>query len=494
MSERNRVPPHRDEPPRWLQRATVLHLGTLGVVLAWWFGGQSPGARQALLWWGTVGGTLFLAGVLDALRSHRRGGLASVAFHLWPLLLFEILVLASVLNPSMTAVEQGGATFLLAGDPPVPWLPSSARPAASLREVWQFNGIVLSCFNAFLLVRRRRLLRQLLAVLAANALVLAILGTFQKLVGAGGLWFGLVESPQPRFFATFVYHNHWGAFTLLNTAICLGLLFRAWQRSDHRDIWHSPLTAGAVGTLLLVATIPLSGSRSSTVLAAILLLGALAHAMWRIRRERRAQGRAAAAPVAGLIGAAAVAVAAIGYIGRDVIVQRARVTNEQLAAARSSAPASPDRNDYAGTRLRLYRDTWRMAMERPVTGWGLETYATVFATYDTSPYSVAYGQRIRPRYTEAHSDWLQSIAETGFVGTALLVALGCAPLWTARRRLLASPLITYLLAGCGLILLYAWIEFPLANPSVMAGFWCCLYVAARYAMLDPAGRNGQTNR
>jgi O-antigen ligase len=147
-----------------------------------------------------------------------------------------------------------------------------------------------------------------------------------------------------------------------------------------------------------------------------------------------------------------------------------------------------------GTRLRLYRDTWRMAMEHPYTGWGLETYATVFGTYDTSPYSVWYGQRFRPRYTEAHSDWLQAIAETGFVGTALLVALGAAPLWVARRRLFASPVAAYLLAGCGLILLYAWVEFPLANPSVMIGFWTCLYVATRYAVLDHAARNGQTNR
>jgi O-antigen ligase len=484
----------RADPPQWLQRAVIAHLAVMIVGLSWWFGGQAPAARQALLLWGTAGGLLFLAGLLSALQSGRAALASTVLLPLGPLLLFDALVIASAFNPSMTPINREGATYFAVTDPPFAWLPSSARPSLSLRELWQFNGIVLSCFNAFFLVQRRRLLRQLLAIAAGNALLLAVFGTFQKLIGADGLWFGLVESPQSRFFATFIYHNHWGAFTLLNSAICLGLLFRAWHRDTHRDIWHSPLTAGAVATLLLAATIPLSSSRSSTLLAAALLMGALAHALARIVRERRAQQRSAAAPVVALSLAALLAVSGIAYLGRDVIAQRARITGEQLAAARESDPASVNRGDYVGTRLRLYRDTWRMAMAHPYTGWGLETYATVFGTYDTSPYSVWYGQRFRPRYTEAHSDWLQAIAETGFVGTALLVALGCAPLWVARRRLLASPVTRYLLAGCGLILLYAWVEFPLANPSVMVGFWACLYIASRYAVLDHAARNGQTKR
>ena len=48
----------------------------------------------------------------------------------------------------------------------------------------------------------------------------------------------------------------------------------------------------------------------------------------------------------------------------------------------------------------------------------------------------------------------------------------------------APSIPAYLLAGCALLLLYAWVEFPFANPSVMIGFWTSLYVAARYATLD----------
>ena len=74
----------------------------------------------------------------------------------------------------------------------------------------------------------------MLFILTVNALLLAVMGTFQKLAGAPGLYFGLQPSPNEAFFATFIYHNHWGAFILLSTAAALGLLFHYARRTDHR--------------------------------------------------------------------------------------------------------------------------------------------------------------------------------------------------------------------------------------------------------------------
>ena len=36
----------------------------------------------------------------------------------------------------------------------------------------------------------------------------------------------------------------------------------------------------------------------------------------------------------------------------------------------------------------------------------------------------------------------------------------------------------------GLVLLYAWVEFPFANPAVMLTFCATFYCALRYAVLD----------
>jgi hypothetical protein len=50
-----------------------------------------------------------------------------------------------------------------------------------------------------------------------------------------------------------------------------------------------------------------------------------------------------------------------------------------------------------------------------------------------------------------------------------------------RRRRRFESLPRALLAGCGLVLLYAWIEFPFGNTAVALTWWLCFFVCLRYA-------------
>lgn len=456
-----------------LELAVAIHFSVMTVFTSWAFGGQIHWAREVLLVWGTLGLFLCIFSVALLARRHHSSPLPFFR-HLWPLLLFDLCVGVSCWNPNFRHFLRDGVPYFAIQTPPHLWLPSTARPDLSLHELYQFNAIVVSAFNLFLVLGNRRILRSVLFVIATNGVVLAIFGTFQKLVGAKGLWFGLVKSPNEHFFSTFVYHNHWGAFTLLNMGVCLGLLFHFIRRGGHRDVWHSPVTVGATATLFLAASVPLSTSRSSTLLIAVFLFVALVHLLVRLIRRRRDVNESAVLPVVGIILSATIALAAIMYIGRDVITQRVQLTHQQIEQAK--ADTSPN------ARIQLYRDTWRMAADRPWFGWGLESYADVFRIYNTAKYPVKGGWR--PFYAQAHSDWLQSLAETGFVGTILLVLLGWSPVLSVPWRKMESVLPRYLLAGCGLILLYAWLEFPFANPSVMIAFWGCLYAGVRYAQLD----------
>ncbi|MES1169041.1 MAG: O-antigen ligase family protein, partial [Oleiharenicola lentus] len=312
-----------------------------------------------------------------------------------------------------------------------------------------------------------------------NAVVLAVFGTFQKLSGAAGLWFGLVPSPNKHFFSTFIYHNHWGTFTLLNTAICVALLFHYHRKGGHRDIWHSPVLLGAVATLLLAISVPLSASRSCTVMVGLLLTGALVHFLLRVIHRRRELRQSAALPAAGIILCALLAVVGTGYLSRGVISQRAQLTSEQLTRLSSEGTLT--------SRLILYRDTWRMASEKPWFGWGLESYAHVFRVFNTQ--RTTESQWWIVFYAEAHNDWLQSLAEVGFVGTTLLALLVLLPVGSVPWRRVGSVVPRYLLAGCALLLLYAWLEFPFANPAVMLTFCAVFYCAIRYAELDAAPRH-----
>ncbi|MFI5335199.1 MAG: O-antigen ligase family protein [Opitutales bacterium] len=468
----------RHRPGGALDKAVLLHLGVLTVVTAWAFGGQSPAARIWLHVWVSVGmALLFVA--LAVLENNVAGIRRRALLDLWPLLLFDLLALAGLFNPTLRVVLREKISYFMLVDPPHAWLPGCSRPDLAFHQLWLLNGIVISAYNAFLVLRSRRELRQLLVLVVVNAVGLAIFGTFQRLVAAPGLYYGLVKSPQSYFFSTFVYHNHWSAFTLLNTAVCLGLFFHTLRRSDHRDIWHSPVLAVAVAALLLAATVPLSASRSGTVLICLLAGGALVHLLVRLLRQRRSLHESIVLPAAGIALAGLLAAGAIAYLARDVIAQRARLTTEQVAHMRQE--------DRLNSRLVLYRDTWRMAMERPWFGWGLESYGDVFRIFNTQRAVESwFGQ---PYYRAAHSDWLQSVAENGVVGTGLILLLGLLPLRHSSWRRLSSTLPLYLLAGCGLVLLYAWVEFPFANPSVLIAFWTALYVASRYAILDREAQN-----
>jgi O-antigen ligase len=459
-----------------MEKLVLIHFGTLIVFTSWAFGGQAPWVRQVIAGWGAIGVILFFAASWLYVRP------APERFHpawrwLWPLLLYNLVVVAGCFNPSFKEVVIAGQPSLVLGEPR-PWLPSSARPLLALRELWHTDVIVLSTFNLCLVPRNRRTLRHVFFILGVNAVMLAVFGTFQKLTGARQLWFGLVPTPNLKFFSTFIYPNHWGAFTVLNTSVCLALLHHFLRRGGQRGFWHSPMLLGAVGVLLLAATVPLCGSRACTALLAVLLGGALTHLLLRLIRRRRENHASAALPVAGIVLAAALALAAIGYLSRDVIAERARLTTEQVASAAK-----------AGTlisRLTLYRDTWRMAAEKPLFGWGLQSYPHVFRIFNTQR-TVETWWWI-PFYASAHSDWLQSLAETGFTGTLALALLVLLPLRAVRWRRVGSVLPRYLLAGDALVLLYAWFEFPFANSAVLMTFCATFYCAIQYARLDLQGQ------
>lgn len=464
-------PESHKTPLEPLEIITLVHVAALTIVGSWAFGGNADWSRTLLSWLASLGGLITLTALQSPL-TRRDGGRRPLRW-LWPLAAFNLLVFASSFNHSFREVTDGLRTLCVPTEPN-PNFPSSARPLLALRQLWFFDGVYLSCFNLAFVIRQRRALRSLLLVLSANAVVLAVFGTVQMLVGSTGLYFGLQKSPQRFFFSTFVYHNHWGAFILLMTALSVGLVFHFARRRESRDFWHSPALGGLVAILLLASSVPMSGSRSTT-LAVLGLLGlATLHWIVRLIRQRRAYHESVALPLiltfAGIGGA--------GYFAYDfarpMIELRFNHTTRQVAQIREWGSF--------GSRAVLYRDVLHMASIKPWFGWGMASFPTVFHLYNTQKISKVDG--LPNLYNDAHSDWLQALAEHGYVGTTLLALCGLLPLWYRRRALFQSPLTLYLLLGCGLLLLYAWVEFPFGNGSVIIAFWTCFFCAVHYGRLD----------
>ena len=450
-----------------------MHVAALLVGASWAFGGGADWARTLIAAWGSLG-LLIMAG---ALRNHTARGESFRQPLRWliPFVGFNALVLLSCLNPSFSERVFAGQSMLAETGAAHPHLPSTARVATSLEHLWLFDAIYVSCFNLVLAIRRRRALRLLLLIAVGNALLLSIMGTFQKL-GSEGLYFGLVAPPNARFFATFVYGNHWAAYIVLLVAACIGLVFYSVQHATEEPFSGSPLAIGAISILLMALTPLLAGSRAGTLLMTALLGAAIVQVLWRIRKRRRTAGESAAPPILALASCVVVAIGAAGYLGRGALQERWQDTQGQWRAG------------IMGERSKLYADTCHLAAQQPLFGWGLGSYDKILQLLRPRPLEA--NRQYEHSYVDAHSDWLQSLAEVGVVGTILLVLCVLWPLVSSRALRLAGPLPAYLLGGCGLIVLYAAVEFPFGNPAVVIAFWICFFGAIQYVRLSARARTG----
>jgi O-antigen ligase len=121
-----------------------------------------------------------------------------------------------------------------------------------------------------------------------------------------------------------------------------------------------------------------------------------------------------------------------------------------------------------------------MAVAKPWFGWGMASYPFIFTMFNTR---VSGSDGLPVFYHDAHSDWLQSFAEHGLIGSALLASSVLVPLIVLRFRPIRSQLAGYLMGGCGLVLVYAFLEFPFGNFAVVLVWWLCFMVSIQYTRL-----------
>jgi len=463
------------QPSLLRERDVLVHAGITGVASALLYGGMAPHGEwiiAALA--GPSIGFLFS----EARERHARGdraGLARLLRWLAPFLFLGLLVLIGSLNPSHreTFLYDG---LVLRPLPHIPWLPASARPLDSLRTFCCLGGLALTGLTLAFCVHTRAGLRRLVLVLVCNASALSVLGTLQHQSHAVGPYFGATPSPNPAWFATFFYYNHWGAFATLSAAAALALVFQSLQENHPRGWLHGKGPSLTLAALLVGATAPLSGSRSATALMAALTLSAIVVALRHVYQAgARHSRRRALAGVAVLATLMAVAATLISLQSRDVLARRFEDTLQQIAGA-SAGPA-------AFGRPALYADTWQMAADKPLFGWGLESFGPIFTRYS----------RFRPgrdglriAFEDAHSDWLQSLAEIGFIGTTALFLAAVIPLAETLRHKRPDAFSGWLFGGCVLVAAYAWVEFPLACPAVVGLWWLLFFAALRHLQLSPA--------
>ncbi len=253
-------------------------------------------------------------------------------------------------------------------------------------------GVVMMVAN---LVRDPRWLLRLWWTVGLAGGSIALLGLMQKASGAGMIFWRETDQPLQTFFATFYYHGNAGAFLNLTLPVTVGLAWRSFRRSRApvvRALWLTLAVSNVVAAFA-------NTSRMSQALAAgmlFVLAVALVPKVFGLARARFEWPTAVAGTLAICLAIYAV-------------VQTSRVDRalERWDNFSESMPAD--------ARWNAAKAAWNAVPEAGWVGFGPGTFAAVF------PYFTAgAGENLSGRWIYLHQDYLQTLLEWGWVGSALL--------------------------------------------------------------------------
>ena len=139
-----------------------------------------------------------------------------------------------------------------------------------------------------------------------------------------------------------------------------------------------------------------------------------------------------------------------------------------------------------GTRLNIDRDALKMFAAKPITGWGLGVFPTVYPQFRSFPTNFFIN--------EAHNDYLQLLVEMGGLGFAVMLWF----LWALYRHGIRKlknwaedtngALALAAMLGVSGILVHSFVDFNLQIPANAALF----YVLCALAAMD--SQFGKTRR
>ena len=393
----------------------------------------------------------------------------------WAGVVLLALITVQALNPAWHYARDD-ASWWLEPVRHVPWLPTGIDAPFERSSPWRalvvLGSLWLQLGAIWIGLRRRESFGRLFTVLTINAVLLAVLALAQKVTGAKEI-FWTYRSSNESFVASFIYPNHASAYFNLMVAVSLGL---AWQRyrqvrAGRTDIAGARLLTGAAVLCGIAVVFTFSRAAIVLLLGFALAIGAVI-AVRRITSREHASDHPEFLPLAFAL--ALGLGAGLGSLGADRLrVRFAPLFSDPAATALSRQVAS--------------QATAEMFLDRWIWGWGAGCFRHAFPLFARDHPQIYGDDSTGRKYWEhAHNDLLQFPAELGVVGIA---PLGFVALWAARRlirrKFWRQPLGLSGIAGCGLTLLHASVDFVFQNPAVLVTWSGILIVLLRWPEAEP---------
>lgn len=329
--------------------------------------------------------------------------------------------------------------------------PGSAGSADyALSLAWMLRATALLavvCFTAELAQRLVWLLRLWSAIAVAGGSI-ALLGLIQKGTGARAIFWQPMTGPEfPTFFAAYYYHANAGAFLNLVLPVSGGLVL--WTTARQSSPWAR---AACLSTFVLILVAVFSNtSRMAQVIGVILIIAmiaAVARPAWQMiaRAEKLTL-------LAGLV-VVIVAVLAVAQAAHlDQPLRRWQILSEQFPT---------------DARWLAYRAAIAGLGDAGWFGFGPGTFRAVFPHYQERVTNLDGTWRF------LHDDYLQTILEWGWVGSAAIaviffggIAAGIRSYFTGRTSSNRQRIVVVcaVLALIG-VAVHALVDFPLQIMSV----------------------------
>lgn len=220
--------------------------------------------------------------------------------------------------------------------------------------------------------------------------------------GLGGTpskhWFYIGPPEAPTFGRAYIAQ---GAFLVISSVYLIGVLIHRFadRTKDALDLRLVAITL-AIATMMLVV-LNLGGRTGYLLLVAGVML-------WVLKLLQEREWRLAL----GLLLSVLVVIAGFFGISPKVIDRvQAAITDVELYQESEALTSQ-------GLRLRFWEAGIRMGFERPLTGWGIGSYAEVFSRDKRQPIEIA---NTRP---QPHSEYVLQFVQGGGVAFLLFTALG----------------------------------------------------------------------
>ncbi|HEX8498008.1 MAG TPA: O-antigen ligase family protein [Actinomycetales bacterium] len=322
---------------------------------------------------------------------------------------------------------------------------------AARAVAYGYGSVAFVAVAAFARTPARRLL-------ATGALALVVL---DQLAQSWLAWWGS-QDPTRMLTGSFNWHNQYGIFCGAGLVVCAGVAVLSMTGRVRA-------AAVAVGSVLLTGLLG-SASRGSVLLVAV-ALGLLLVIALRAVGPARAVVRLTGFVVAGL---------AVGLLLRSPLFFATwsmpwapLVSRSVLDPAAPSGAFQPATGN-ASARFSMWDAAWRLFLDRPLTGWGLETYGERSDRY--MPPGIT-------RSVDPHNELLRAAAEGGLIQVLPLLAVllvaaavGLVHLWRVLRvpaRASADAGRVAALLACTVLIAHSLMDFDWSYPTlVMAAGWC----------------------